>query len=131
MLSTTDTKQLEQQLEYLLERCQSIVAAVVVTVDGYTCAMKQRVTDQYSLERAATMGSTLMSLGDTMTAELKMGSCKNIISENQHGIVAFMHINNQLVLVSLTTETNALGMLLSHSRKCAETMAKIMSTNNL
>jgi hypothetical protein len=66
-----------------------------------------------------------MSLGDTMTSELKMGRCENIISENENGIVAFMHINNNLVLVSLTTETNSLGMLLSHSRKCAETMSKM------
>lgn len=127
MLSEAATEQLKQQLESLLDRCQPICAAVVVTVDGYTCAMKQRTTDQYSLERVATMGSTLMSLGDTMTAELKMGSCENIISENQHGIIAFMHINHNLVLVSLTTETNSLGMLLSHSRKCAENMAKTVA----
>jgi predicted regulator of Ras-like GTPase activity (Roadblock/LC7/MglB family) len=124
MLSEAATQQLEQQLDNLLERCQVICAAVVVTVDGYTCAMKQRVREQYSLERLATMGSTLMSLGDTMTAELKMGHCENIISENEHGIIAFMHINNDLVLVSLTTETNSLGMLLSHSRKCAENISK-------
>jgi predicted regulator of Ras-like GTPase activity (Roadblock/LC7/MglB family) len=128
MLSEAATQQLEQQLEGLLDRCQAISAAVVVTVDGYTCAMKQRVPNQYSLERVATMGSTLMSLGDTMTAELKMGRCENIISENQHGIVAFMHINHNLVLVSLTKETNSLGMLLSHSRKCAESMSNIMNS---
>lgn len=124
MLSEAVTKQLEQQLDSLLDRCQAISAAIIVTVDGYTCAIKQCVADQYSLERVATMGSTLMSLGDTMTAELKMGRCENIISENEHGIIAFMHINHELVLVSLTTEKNGLGMLLSHSRKCAENIAK-------
>ncbi|MEZ5672765.1 MAG: hypothetical protein R3E08_10450 [Thiotrichaceae bacterium] len=67
----------------------------------------------YPLERLATMGSTLMSLGDTITAELKMGNCDNIISENKQGIVTFMHINNELVLVTLTVQKNALGMLSS------------------
>ena len=127
ILSDIATQELEQQLADLLERCPPICAAVIVTVDGYTCAMKQRTTDQYSLERVATMGSTLMSLGDTLTAELKMGHCENIISENQEGIIAFMHINTDLVLVSMTTEKNALGMLLSYSRKCAEAMANAVS----
>lgn len=130
MLSTGQIQQLQQRLLELLERCQAIDAAVVVTVDGYTYATQQRQANQINqakssqLERVATMGSTLMSLGDTMTAELNMGSCDNIIAENKHGIVAFMHINNDLVLVSLTGQKNALGLLLSHSRKAAENMAK-------
>jgi predicted regulator of Ras-like GTPase activity (Roadblock/LC7/MglB family) len=123
MLSSEQIKQLQQQLLELLERCQAIDAAVVVTVDGYTYAMQQRQGQKYQLERVATMGSTLMSLGDTMTAELNMGTCDNIIAENKHGIVAFMHINDDLVLVALTGQKNAYGLLLSHSRKTAERMA--------
>jgi len=65
-----------------------------------------------------------MSLGDTITAELQMGTCDNIISENKQGIVAFMHISNNLVLVTLTVQKNSLGMLLSYSRRCAEEMAQ-------
>ena len=76
------------------------------------------------------MGSTLMALGDTITAELNMGNCDNLISENKNGIIAFMHINDNLVLVTLTIQKNALGMLLSHSRRCAEEMVKIVSIDN-
>ena len=125
MLSQAIISKLEQRLALLLENCQVIDASVVATVDGYMCAMKQR-HQQYALERLATMGSTLMSLGDTITAELKMGKCDNMISENQNGIVAFMHINENLVLVSLTTHKNALGMLLSHSRLCAQEMSTLL-----
>jgi predicted regulator of Ras-like GTPase activity (Roadblock/LC7/MglB family) len=108
-------------LERLLQDCDDIHAALVVTVDGNMCAMQQK--RDYTLERLATMGSSLMSLGDTITAELEMGACNNIISENEQGIVAFMHINDKLVLISITTRKNALGMLLSHSRICAKNMA--------
>lgn len=114
---------LDQRLAKLLEDCSVINAAVVTTADGHTCAMRQG-NQHYPLERLATMGSTLMSLGDTITAELKMGNCDNIISENKQGIVAFMHINNELVLVTLTVQKNALGMLLSYSRRCAEEMSQ-------
>ena len=115
----------EQRLSKLIENCDAVEAAVVATLDGHTCAMQQRF-QEYQLERLATMGSTLMSLGDTITAELRMGTCENIISENQEGIVAFMHINQNLVLVTLTKQKNALGMLLSHSRRCAEEMADFL-----
>lgn len=125
MLSKQALTKLEERLDKLLESCHIIEAGVVATVDGYKCAMKQRAT-QYPLERLAIMGSTLMALGDTITSELQMGNCDNIISENKHGIVAFMHINEQLVLVTLTTQKNALGMLLSHSRKCAEDMHNLL-----
>jgi predicted regulator of Ras-like GTPase activity (Roadblock/LC7/MglB family) len=126
MLSKLATIQLEQRLNKLTDQCDVIEAAVVATLDGYTCAMKQR-SQHYQLERLATMGSTLMSLGDTITAELRMGTCENVISENKNGIVAFMHINENLVLVTLTTQKNGLGMLLSHSRRCAEDLRKVLS----
>ena len=126
MLSPFTINQLEQRLTQLLETCQVINAAVVATLDGHLCTMKQR-QHQYPLERLATMGSTLMALGDTITAELHMGSCDNLISENKNGIIAFMHINDNLVLVTLSLQKNALGMLLSHSRRCAEEMVTIVS----
>lgn len=125
MLAPAIVKQVEIRLDKLLEMCGAIDAAVVATLDGHMCAMRQR-QKSYSLERLATMGSTLMSLGDTITAELTMGACDNIISENRNGIVAFMHINDDLVLVSLTTSKNSLGMLLSHSRNCAQDVAKLV-----
>lgn len=123
MLPPQTLAQLEQRLDKLLDHCQIIEAAVIATVDGHLCAMKQRGL-QYTLERLAVMGSTLMSLGDTITAELQMGNCDNIISENKNGIVAFMHITKELVLVTLTAQKTALGMLLSHTRMCAEDLGK-------
>ncbi len=130
MLSQSTIQQLEQRLAQLLDSCDVINAGLVATLDGHLCAMKQR-HQHYSLERLATMGSTLMALGDTITAELQMGNCDNIISENKQGIIAFMHINDDFVLVTLSIHKNALGMLLSHSRRCAQEMVTIIKTNPL
>jgi predicted regulator of Ras-like GTPase activity (Roadblock/LC7/MglB family) len=124
MLSSEQKQLLNNKLQTLLENSEEIAAALVTTVDGHLCAMYQR--QNYPLDRLATMGSSLMSLGDTITAELKMGSCRNIISENESGIVTFMHVNNSLVLVTITLQKNALGLLLAHSRKTAEEMAKLV-----
>jgi predicted regulator of Ras-like GTPase activity (Roadblock/LC7/MglB family) len=124
MLSLEQQQLLNTKLKTLLEHSEEISAALVTTVDGHLCAMHQQ--RNYSLDRLATMGSSLMSLGDTITAELKMGNCRNLISENESGIVTFMHINNLLVLITITLQKNALGLLLAHSRKAAEEMAKLL-----
>lgn len=125
MFSQDIITQFSNGLKQLLENCDAAQAALVATVDGHMVAMEQR--GNYVLERLATMGCSIMSLGDTITSELKMGTCNNIISENELGIVTFMHINDDVVLISLTTQKNALGMLLTHSKKCAQSLKNIVN----
>jgi predicted regulator of Ras-like GTPase activity (Roadblock/LC7/MglB family) len=125
MFSEDIVTQLSNGLKHLLENCDAAQAALVATVDGHMVAMEQR--GNYLLERLATMGCSIMSLGDTITSELQMGTCNNIISENELGIVTFMHINDDVVLISLTTQKNALGMLLTHSKKCAKNLKTILN----
>jgi len=124
MLAKETVKKLENRLGTLLDNCDVIEASVVSTMDGHLCAMKQR--GNLAVERLAIMGSSLIALGDAITEELRMGTCDKIISENQNGIVAFMHIDEDLVLVTVTTQKNGLGMLLSHARKCAKEMADLV-----
>lgn len=107
---------IQSRLEELVNEGVQVDAALAVTTDGHMVASAQK--KDLSLKRLAAMGSTLMSLGDTITKELQMGSCKNIIAENEAGIVVFMHITKNLVMVSLTSSGNGLGLLLSSSRNC-------------
>ncbi len=122
MISEQTSRNLTTRLRKLLDDCDVISAGVVATMDGHMCAMHQKAG--FPMERLATMGSSLMALGDTITAELSMGHCDKIISENEDGIVAFMHINDDLVLITLTEQKHGLGLLLSYSRTCAQDMAK-------
>lgn len=124
MLSEQSKQTLTKRLMKLLDDCDVIKAGVVATMDGNMLAQYQRA--DFPMDRLATMGSSLMALGDTITAELSLGTCDKIISENQDGIVAFMHINDDLVLISITTEKSGLGMLLTYSRSCAQEMGKLL-----
>ena len=113
-----DQELLTQSLTMLVNDNDAVNAALAVTVDGHLIAGYS--SSEHPLKRLATMGSTLMSLGDTITNELKMGYCNNIIAENDNGIVIFMHITDQIVLVTLSDSENSLGMLLSASRAYVE-----------
>lgn len=120
---------LKNRLEELVSLGGPVEAALAVTTDGHMMASAQR--KEFSLKRLAAMGSTLMSLGDTITKELQMGSCNNIISENEYGIVVFMHITKNLVMVSLTSSSGSgLGMLLSSSRNCVGNIIQDIKNQN-
>lgn len=116
-------KLIKTQLSNFLKSNDVVEAAAVVTVDGHL--VEKIESRKYPLNRVTTMSSSMMSLADTMTGELKMGNCKNLILENEKGIVVVMHINKTLVLLSTTHNTDTLGMLVSSTRACAELIRTI------
>lgn len=113
-----NTATIDDHLETLLEVCSDAQGVLVATIDGNPISEKSKTNADF--KRISAMASTLISLGDTLTEELNSGNCKNIILENERGIVVFMHINEDLILVSYGNNTKALGMLLSTSRLCAD-----------
>ena len=108
----------QEPVESVLEQVDSALAVLAVTGDGHLVARAER--KDIPSTRMAAMGSSLMSLGNTITKELSMGNCKNVISENEEGVVVFMQITPKTVLVSVASDTAALGMLLSASRRCID-----------
>ena len=112
------------QLQTLFKNCDVVDAAMVSTLDGRLCAEKQRA--DYPSERAAVMGSSLMALGDAIARELSLGLCDVIISENEKGLVLFNHINDDFVLICVTSTKSGLGSILSWARVTAEETKKNM-----
>lgn len=108
---------IQDSLEALVDSVEPMTAAIAVTSDGHLIAQASRA--EVPSKRLAAMGSTLMSLGNTVTKELGMGRCRNVISENEHGVAVFMSITVRIVLISLTDNVSSLGTLLSASRRYA------------
>ncbi len=111
-------RQVNLLLREFVERQPSVDGALLVSVDGHL--VSKAISGEDSTRRLASMGSSLMSLGNTVTGEMQMGLCKNVIVENEEGFITFMNVNKKLVLVTYTTTPNGLGLLLSASRGCAE-----------
>ncbi|NVJ61615.1 MAG: hypothetical protein HWE27_14560 [Gammaproteobacteria bacterium] len=106
-----------EHLQNLVSNFNIIEEAAIVSSDGYlVCKYESKVS---SMERVGTMGSSMISLADTMTAELKMGKCVNLVIENELGIAVIIHINSKLSIITVTRETSQLGMLLSATKKYA------------
>lgn len=112
-----------EKLADFFDKCDVVAGALVSTLDGQLLASRQTSDDP--LARVAVMGGSLISLTDTMIAELNLGHNENVISQNKEGILIFMHITSQLVLVSFTRNTQALGLLLAHTKVCANALSDL------
>ncbi len=115
-----------RELDTYLSNCDAVALAIVTTPDGRLCAQRQR--GAYETESTAVMGSSLMALGDTILAELRLGTCDTIIAESPQGLVLFNHIGSTFVLVSMTQSKNSLGSLLSWARRTADDIAQGLSS---
>jgi len=115
-----------RELDSYLSNCEVVELAVVTTPDGRLCAQRQR--GAYETESTAVMGSSLMALGDTILAELRLGTCDTVIAESSQGLVLFNHIGNAFVLVSMTQSKNSLGSLLSWARRTADDIVQGLSS---
>lgn len=111
---------INHHLKEALNVCDVMDAVAAVTIDGHLVDMVE--SHPYPINRIASMGSSMMSLGDTMTAELNMGVCRNLIVENEGGFLVMMHIRDDLILVAITHDKSSLGMLISSSKICADSI---------
>lgn len=119
---------IDRHLHTLVDQVDSALGAIAVTTDGHFLCGAQR--KEIPGKRLAAMGSTLMSLGNTITKELEMGACRNVISENERGVVVFMQITSRIVLVAAAGDRSALGMLLSASRNCLDKIKTELNIDN-
>lgn len=109
---------IQRHLQELVDRVDSCTGAIASTADGHLIARAER--QEFPGKRLAAMGSTLMALGNTITRELAMGKCRNVIAENEQGIVVFLQISHRAVLVAASADRSSLGLLLSAAKACIE-----------
>lgn len=116
MAANYSQRVLQRQFNQLIASngCVELVAAA--TVDGHLVAQAAR--SGRDCKRLAAMASSLVALGDTLADEQAMGSCRNLIVENEGGIVVFMHITKSLLLIARTDNRSSLSALLAAARGC-------------
>ncbi|MEM9102688.1 MAG: roadblock/LC7 domain-containing protein [Pseudomonadota bacterium] len=120
-----DKRKIKTTLLYAKKNNDVIDTAAVITVDGYLIESTDLMLQ--TAKKIASMGCSMVSLANTMTQELAMGNCRNLILENEQGIVVMIQINEQLILTTMTRDTYALGLIVGTSRLCADTIRAILN----
>lgn len=113
-----------ERLRALLRDCGGAKGALITTMAADVVA--HTLDDDLASRKLSTMTSSLLDLGELIAQESLQKQCQFTIVENSDGRVVSLRINDDLMLTSIFSRESNLGMALSHSRKAADDLAKLL-----
>ncbi len=111
-------------LNDLINRCPGATGAIIASTDGHIVSSYWK--KQLPETKLSAMTSSLIALGETISLEMQQNLCKNVIIENEKGRVVCLRVTQELIFSVVAASNCNLGMLLSYSRDCANTVADIV-----
>lgn len=118
----------EDEIDALVRQTAGIDSAAVVSGDGFEIAARLR--GEVSGEKFAAMASSLLSLSEAVTQELRMRQCRNVIIQTDLGAVVTMRVPvgyRELLISALCNDASTLGAVLFATRECAQRLGQRLS----
>jgi uncharacterized protein len=119
--------ELQGALRALLEKTADIVAAAVVSMDGFVLASVLPV--DYEEERLGAMSAALLSLGERTATELGRGDLAQVFVEGTHGYIFLLAAGEDAVLNAIVRRGSKLGLVLYDIRNAARSIAAIIESD--
>lgn len=123
-ITSTIRRSWQDQLDTLVNSGTGITAAFISTSDGRHLLHHSKDRDGH---RVAAMSSSLLALGETVSRELTLDPCRNVLVECAGGYAVVLRIPDafgRLLLTCVSSNTGQLGMLLSKSKICATALGR-------
>lgn len=107
-----------------MENNQEILAAALVSLDGFT--MASALPDSMQDDRVGAMSAAILGLGERAAAELGRGALTQVFIEGENGYVMLIAAGDRAVLTCIADIEAKLGLVLYDMRDAAETIAEIL-----
>lgn len=117
-------ERLAAALDALMENNQEILAAALVSLDGFT--MASALPDSMQDDRVGAMSAAILGLGERAAAELGRGALTQVFIEGENGYVMLIAAGDRAVLTCIADIEAKLGLVLYDMRDAAETIAEIL-----
>jgi predicted regulator of Ras-like GTPase activity (Roadblock/LC7/MglB family) len=117
-------ERLAASLDSLMENNQEILAAALVSLDGFT--MAAALPDGMEDDRVGAMSAAILGLGERAAAELGRGALTQVFIEGENGYVMLIAAGDRAVLTCIADIEAKLGLVLYDMREAAETIAEIL-----
>lgn len=117
-------ERLAAALDALMENNQEILAAALVSLDGFT--MAAALPPEMEDDRVGAMSAAILGLGERAAAELGRGALTQVFIEGENGYVMLIAAGNRAVLTCIADIEAKLGLVLYDMRDAAETIAEIL-----
>lgn len=111
-------------LQQLTRSSADIEACAVISLDGLVIA--SLLPQSMDEERLGAMAAAMLSLGERTADELMRGNFEQVLIKGSHGFILMTHAGADTVLSVVTNATVKLGLLFLDSKRCAESIAKIL-----
>jgi len=115
---------LADALNQLMEDSQEILAAALVSLDGFT--MASALPDGMQEDRVGAMSAAILGLGERAAAELGRGQLSQVFIEGDSGYVMLIAAGQRAVLTCLADKEAKLGLVLYDMRAAAGNIAEIL-----
>jgi predicted regulator of Ras-like GTPase activity (Roadblock/LC7/MglB family) len=115
---------LAASLDSLMENNQEILAAALVSLDGFT--MAAALPEGMEDDRVGAMSAAILGLGERAAAELGRGALTQVFIEGENGYVVLIAAGDRAVLTCIADIEAKLGLVLYDMREAAETIAEIL-----
>ena len=117
-------ERLAAALDALMENNQEILAAALVSLDGFT--MAAALPPEMEDDRVGAMSAAILGLGERAAAELGRGALTQVFIEGENGYVMLIAAGNRAVLTCIADIEAKLGLVLYDMRDAADTIAEIL-----
>jgi predicted regulator of Ras-like GTPase activity (Roadblock/LC7/MglB family) len=123
-VKTPDRTRTAAALDRLLDGCDGVQAAMFALRDGRPFVEKSRTRVEGG--KLAAMTSSLVALGKSVLRELKAGDLDHVLIEGSAGKLVVSSVPDTgglLILAVLASSDARLGLVLGHSKMCAQAVA--------
>jgi predicted regulator of Ras-like GTPase activity (Roadblock/LC7/MglB family) len=117
-------QRLAEALNHLMEDSQDILAAALVSLDGFT--MASALPEGMQEDRVGAMSAAILGLGERAAAELGRGQLSQVFIEGDSGYVMLIAAGQRAVLTCLADKEAKLGLVLYDMRAAAGNIAEIL-----
>jgi len=117
-------QRLADALNALMQDSPEILAAALVSLDGFT--MASALPEGMQEDRVGAMSAAILGLGERAAAELGRGQLSQVFIEGDSGYVMLIAAGQRAVLTCLADREAKLGLVLYDMRAAAERIAEIL-----
>ena len=117
-------ERLAASLDALMDNNQEVLAAALVSLDGFT--MASALPDSMEDDRVGAMSAAILGLGERAAIELGRGALTQVFIEGENGYIMLIAAGVRAVLTCIAASEAKLGLVLYDMRDAADTIAEIL-----
>ena len=117
-------ERLAASLDALMDNNQEVLAAALVSLDGFT--MASALPDSMEDDRVGAMSAAILGLGERAAIELGRGALTQVFIEGENGYIMLIAAGDRAVLTCIAASEAKLGLVLYDMRDAADTIAEIL-----